>query len=156
MDFPAIGFHRRRSVRLCTRGGVLQQVAVGLRCLPDRTPFQIGGVRGGQALSQRYGDDRPVPEILLHIVLLEPLAKQSGLADVGRFPAAGFVFAEQEIHANLSRFGHVEEMLDQVPRYLDDTHDASGDFRHPDALRISIRQEYLDGLWMVRHRGYVR
>src|SRR3546814_196736 len=46
-------------------------------------------------------------------------------------------------------FRHPEELGQQAARHLDHAHDAGGDLRGPDALRVAGRQKDLDGLRAV-------
>lgn len=98
------------------------------------------------AVGQRDHHQRPVPEVLVLVVLNEPRPAVAGLADVDARQTSLGQLADQEVQAHLLRLGRLQEFAHFAARHLDDTDDACRDLCHAHAARIAGGQEDLDGL----------
>ena len=105
-----------------------------------------------QAVGERNHHQRPVPEILVLVLLHQPGANTAGLADIDARQARLRQFTQQKVHANLLRLGHLEELGQLAARHFDHPNNARCDLSHPHTARVAGGEVDLDGLG-PRHAG---
>ena len=98
------------------------------------------------AVGERNYHQNPVPEILALVVLHQPGANATGLADVHTWQTRFGQLAQQEVHADLLRLGRLDEFAKLAARNFDHANDARRDFGHAYAAQVTGGQEDLDGL----------
>lgn len=132
---------------------ILLNVARRPRDRLQAMPLQEERVRLRQAVGARDEDEHALPEILVLVVGSEAGAEVARLADIDAGLRRILGLADQEIQRHLPALLHGEELPQQAPRHLQHLHDARGDFRDADAMRIAAGQENLDGLRGGLHSG---
>jgi len=110
----------------------------------------------GQAVGAGDQHQRAFPELLFLVVLREAGAQVAGLADVDLLLGAVLGLTEQEVQRDLFALGHLQEVLQQAARHLDDLDDPGRDLGHAYAPGIAAGQEYLDGLGGGAHAASSR
>src|SRR5437870_4830847 len=86
-------------------------------------------------------EDRPGPEVLIGVMILQPWPNGVSFANVKRFSVALWTRAEQEVDASLLKLYTVADLRIQGAREDDGFADPVGAFDKPQAVGVPIGHE---------------